>query len=64
MKNIRFTRNYTEKTVSLNQGNISFIYGQRKNFFDLNKVWLIQKNFLSTKDIKETVFWVHVSQNL
>ena len=37
---------YTEKTVSLNQRNISLIYGQRKNFFELKKDLLIQKNFL------------------
>ena len=30
---------YTQKTVSL-------IYGQRKNFLELNKVLLIQKTFL------------------
>ena len=30
---------YTKKTISL-------IYGQRKNFFKLKKVLLIQKNFL------------------
>ena len=36
----------TEKTVSLIQRKISLIYGQRKNFFDLEKVLLIQKNVL------------------
>ena len=35
---------HTEKTVSLNQRNISLIYGQRKNFFELKKVLLIKKN--------------------
>ena len=39
----------TEKTVSLNQRNISLIYGQRKNFFELKKVLLIQKNFFDPK---------------
>ena len=34
----------TEKTVSL-------IYGQRKNFFELKKVFLIQKNLLWVKEI-------------
>ena len=38
------TPNYTEKTVSL-------IYGQRKNFFELKKVLLIQKNVLWSKKI-------------
>ena len=37
---------YTEKKVSLNQRNISLIYGQRKNFFELKKVFLIQTDFL------------------
>ena len=36
---------YIPKTVYLNQGNISFIYGQRKDFFGLKKVLLIQKYF-------------------
>ena len=35
---------YTEKTVSL-------IYGQWKNFFELKKVFLIQKFFLWSKEI-------------
>ena len=35
---------YTEKTVSL-------IYGQIKNFLELNKVLLIQKKFLRSKEI-------------
>ena len=35
---------YTENTVSLNQRNIFLIYGQRKNFIELKKVLLIQKN--------------------
>ena len=34
---------YTQKTVSLNQINISLIYGQRKSNFELKKVLLIQK---------------------
>ena len=37
---------YTQKTVSLNQRKISLIYDQRKNFFELKKVSLIQKNCL------------------
>ena len=37
---------YTQKTVSLNQRNIYLIFGQRKNFFQLKKVLLIQRNFL------------------
>ena len=36
----------TDKTVSLNQRDISLIYGQRKNFFELKKVLLIQIDFL------------------
>ena len=28
---------YTEKTVPLNERNISLIYGQRKNFFQIKK---------------------------
>ena len=39
----------TEETVSLNQRNISLIYGQRKNFFELKKVLLIKKNFFDSK---------------
>ena len=42
---------YTEKTVSLNRRNISLIYDQRKNFFKLKKVFLIQKNVLWSKEI-------------
>ena len=38
--------NFTEKIVSLNQRNISLIYSQRKNFYELNKVLLIQENVL------------------
>ena len=34
---------HTEKTVSLNLRNISVIYSQRKKFFELKKVLLIQK---------------------
>ena len=41
----------TEKTVSLNQRNISLIYGQRKNFFELKKVLLIQKNVPRSREI-------------
>ena len=41
----------TRKTVSLNQRNISLIYGQRKHFFELKKVLLIQKKFLWSKEI-------------
>ena len=40
-----------EKTVSLNQRNISLIYGQWKNFFELKKFFLIQKIFLRSKEI-------------
>ena len=43
--------NHTEKTVSLNQRNISLLYGQRKNFFELKKDLLIQKNGLWSKEI-------------
>ena len=33
-------RNFcTQKTVSLNQRNISLIYGQRRNFFELEKLF-------------------------
>ena len=32
----------TQKTVSLNQRDISLIFSQRKNFFELKKVLLIQ----------------------
>ena len=42
---------HTEKTVFLNQRNISLIYGQRKNFFELTKVLLIRKNVLQCKQI-------------
>ena len=42
---------YIQKTVSLNQKNISLMYGQRKNFVELKKVLLIQKNFLWCKQI-------------
>ena len=42
---------YTEKTVSLNQRNIPLIYSQRKIFFELKKVLLIQKNILMSKEI-------------
>ena len=42
---------FTEKTVSLNRGNISLIYGQRKNAFELKKVLLIQKIFLRSKEM-------------
>ena len=38
-------KRYAQKTVSLNQRNISLIYSQRKNFFELKKVLLIQTNF-------------------
>ena len=44
-------RSYTEKTVSLNQRNISLIFGQRKNVFEVKKVLLIQENFLWYKEI-------------
>ena len=46
-----YLRLCTEKTVSLNQRNISLIYGQRKNFFELKKVFSIQKNVLWSKEI-------------
>ena len=46
-----FQLRYIQKTVSLNQGKISLIYGQRKNFFELKKVLLIQKNLLQCKQI-------------
>ena len=39
---------YTEKIVSLNQRNISLIYGQGKNFFESKKVLLIQKKILGS----------------
>ena len=42
---------YTQKTVSSNQRNIFLIYSQRKHFFELKKVLLIQKNFLWSKEI-------------
>ena len=42
---------YTEKTVSLNQRKIYLLYGQKKYFFELKKVLLIQKNFLRSKEI-------------
>ena len=52
-----YTGPYTEKTVSLNQRNISLIYGRRKNFFEIksfvnsNKFSMIQKNrFLNIKE--------------
>ena len=41
----------TEKAVSLIQRNMSLIYGQRKNFFELKKVLLIQKKFLWLDEI-------------
>ena len=41
-----YTGPYTNKTVSLNQRNISLMYGRRKNFFEIKKVMLIQTNFL------------------
>ena len=40
-------RRYTEKTVSLNQKNISLICDQRKNFFEFKKVLLVQKKFFN-----------------
>ena len=43
-QNVNFIKIYTEKTVSL-------MYGQRKNFFELKKVLLIQKNVLCSKQI-------------
>ena len=47
---VESNENFTEKTVSLNQRNISLIYGQKK-FFELKKVLLIQKKFLQSKEI-------------
>ena len=44
-----YKRNYTEKTVSLNQRNISLIHGERENFFELKKVLLTQKKFFDPK---------------
>ena len=35
----------------MNQKNISLIFDQRKNFFELKKVLLIQKNVLWSKEI-------------
>ena len=54
---------YTQKTVSLNQRKISLIYDQRKNFFELKKVSLIQKNCLWSKKIdflhERKLFWIN-----
>ena len=49
--NVNFNLLRAEKTVSLNQRNISLIYGERKNFFELKKVLLIHKNFLWSEEI-------------
>ena len=49
--NIHTPPTYTEKTVFFNQRNIFFIFGQRKNFFELKKVLLIQKKFPWSKEI-------------
>ena len=42
---------YNEKRVSLNEKNISLIYGQRKNFYKLKNVFLIRTNFLWSIEI-------------
>ena len=53
---------YTLERVSLNQRKISLIYSQRKNFFELKKVFLIEKNVLWSKEIDlftlKTFFWI------
>ena len=51
---------YTEKTVSLNQRNISLIYGQSKNFFKSKKVLLIKKK----KFLIQRNRFVYIEQNL
>ena len=54
---------YTQKAVSLNHRNISLIYGQWKNFFEIKKVSLIQKKFLWSKEIDlftlKKIFWIN-----
>ena len=42
---------YTQKTVSLNQRNILFIFDQRQNLFDLKKVYCKQMYFFGPKKI-------------
>ena len=53
----------TQKTVSSNQRKNSLIYGQRKNFFALKKVLLIQIMFFNVnKSISldlRTFFWIN-----
>ena len=38
------------KNIYLNRGNISLIFGQRKSFFELKKVLLINKKYLWSKE--------------
>ena len=45
IRNSGFSLN--QETASLNQRNINLIYGQRKNFFELKKILLNQKNFFN-----------------
>ena len=42
---------HIEKTIYLNQRNISLVYGQRKILFELKKVLLIEKNYLWSKEM-------------
>ena len=51
MLNNSWNNEHTENTVSLNQRNIYFIYGQRKNFFELKKVLLFQIKILWSNEI-------------
>ena len=42
---------HTQKTVFFNQRKISLIYGERKNFFELKQVLLIQTVSLNQRNI-------------
>ena len=58
---------YTEKTVSLNQRNISLMYGRRKKCFKIKKALFIQTNFFeSTKhsSIQRNFFFDRLSKKL
>ena len=51
LKNSLNDSSRTQKTVSLNQRNISLICAQWKIFIELKKVLLMQKNYLQWKQI-------------
>ena len=50
---------HCENSVSLNQKNFFLIYGQRKNFFKLKKVLLIQKKI----PLIQTNWFVYIKEN-